>query len=567
MFNSFVRIFINSDDEDVAAEENFQISFTNVVNFLLLIYTLISGVHALLIESFGMAISNMTLSVLFIFYFLSHYVLVRSKTLIAFNRMVIFAHFIISYINASVLGFAGLSIMIYPFIAIILHGRRSGIALSIAQIVIELLYTLLCYYGYIPTVFNYSWIEVFIIFSEQMVAIFCYYIAIRWLSLLIYDRITEVGQLNEALSIKTDLVKNLSNDLKSQIHTVENIAEHLSHERMNPRQMELVANLKVTAGNLAQSVETVTVASEHNIRPIPKEETQFNIFNLISNVLVLYGAKLGGGNLHSVNISSDVPQNVVGNNTLIRQVFITSFDSLDRKFGLSSTPMKVSVSMNDVITDGMILNFAIESEHKIKLDRRDLTSSESKLLYQLQLDATQRLVKSAGGEFLVDLDDNGLLRIEFTLPFKGIESVAKQEEDERERATTAIVPMTKLEDVRMLVIDSDADSCQSIAQIMSGRIKGVFSAPDARSGIKLYENSRFDFFLVNIVDPKVDGTAFANKIREIEAGYGPGAPIYALTYSDETKYYNKLSTIIDGFITKPVAPDKLIKIVSDNFLA
>lgn len=565
VFKKILVMFASSNDEDLAAEENFQVSFSNVVNFLLLVYSLISGLHALLIENIGMAVSNMAFSLLFLLYFLSHYLTKRSLIVTAIDRMVIFSQFIVAYMNGSALGSAGVTLLVYPFIAIILHGRRFGVALSIIQIFICAAYTALCRYGVLPIPFMYSNIELFILASIQAVCIFVYYVAIRWLSSLIYDRITEVSQLNEALGIKTELVNTVTGKLKSQLNEIYNMSEKLSHERMNPRQVEMVATLRAVASNLLDSVEMVSTSSEHNIRPIEKEEIEVNVFNLISNVLVLYSKQSdNGGNIHSVNVSASVPQHILGNSQLTRQIFLTSFDALDRKFDLSKTPLKVSVSMNDVTTERMMLNFIISSKKSIELDRRDLTSSESKLLYQLQLDATQRLVKAAGGEFYVEITDEDSLVIDFTLPFR--DTILKN--DDNENITNliniaALATPINVEDMRILLVEDNIEICDDIREILQGKVKSITIVDNGKAALKKFENSHFDCILVDVDTAEVDGVTFIRKARDVESGYGAGVPIFALTGKDNKDIERNTSIKIDGVISKPFDTRNILDIIKD----
>lgn len=559
-FNKLIVMFASSNDEDLAAEENFRISFSNVVNFLLLVYSLISGLHALMIENIVMAVSNMAFSLIFILYFLSLYLTKHNLIVTAADRMVIFIHFIVSYINGSMLGSAGIATMIYPFIAIILHGRRFGVALSIIQVAICFLYTTMCKSGIITMPFLYTSMELFVLVSVQTVCIFVYYVAIRWLSSLIYDHITEVGQLNESLGIKTEMINTVTEQLKSQLTDVYNMTNNLSHERMNPRQMEIVSTLKAAAANLLDSVDVIASASEQNTRPIEREEVDINVFNLISNVLVLYGGNNNEAkNIHSVKVAAAVPQNVLGNSQLTRQIFLTSFDALDRKFDLSKTPLSVSVSMNDITSEKMMLNFVIASDKSIELDKRDLSSSESKLLYQLQLDATQRLVQAAEGEFYVEVTEDDSLIIDFTLPFK--DSIRKNTEEIDQNAPidiTALTQSVKLEEARILLLEDDLDVCEAIKDAVEGKVKSISVVENERAAIKKFENSHYDIIIADVDTIEVGGLSFIRKARDMESGYGAGTPIFALSSDEGNNLIRNTSIKIDGVISKPIQPQKIL---------
>ncbi|MCQ2204491.1 MAG: hypothetical protein MJZ15_08625 [Bacteroidales bacterium] len=567
LINRLLIMFAVSNDEDLAAEENFEVSFSNVVNFMLLVHCIISGTHALLIENIAMTLSNMVFCILFICHFLSHYIYQRNTIITAIDRVVIFAQFIASFINGSTLGSAAISMLMYPFIAIILHGRRLGIALSLIQMIITGVYSSLCLTGVLPFTFKYTTMDVFAIFSVQFVSIFTYYFAIRGLSSLIYDRITEVGQLNEALGIKTELIKDLSDNIKSQLKNINTAAHILSHERLNVNQRELVANMKISSETLIDTVESIANASELDIKPIQKEEITFNIYNLVSNVLLLFGSKTDkGNNIHSVSMSPEVPQTVLGNSQLTRQIFLLSFEALDRKFKLTSTPMKVAVSMNDINADNLTLCFSIMSEKQIHLDHRDLSTSESKLLYQLQLDSTQRLVQAAGGEFTVEIANDESLQIEFTLPFKDVVINQNTDKDlDMSLEYTPVEPTVKTEDARVLIVSGNSDYCKNICEGMQNKVKDVITAPHSKLGIKTYENGKFDFVIVDMSDKNVEGHLMIRAIREIEFGDGPGVPIFAIVKDiDKETYMGDLTNKIDGKISEETTAKEIINIIEET---
>ena len=564
ILNKIITIFTSSSDEDVSAEESFQTSFSNVVNFMLLLYCTCGGMYALMRENSGIAISNMIFSLLFIIYFLSHYFSSKNSALrIGINRMVIFAQFIATYINASILDMANISMQIYPFVAIILHGRKIGTIISILQMVIISIYSTLCLKGVLDIPFQYSISEVVIILLVQIVSMFIYLVAIRWLSALIYDRIVEVGQLNGSLSIKSDMIKKITGDVSSQLNVLKKSADQLVQNRLNRPQMEQATNIRAAAANLLNTIDSISSASELNIRPIDKEDIDFNIHNTISSVLSLFeGNNTKERSIHTINISPEVPSNIRGNSQLLRQVVMAIFEAIDRSFKMVETPITIKISIHDITADNIIIGFGIVSDNKIYLDHRDLSTSETKLLYQLRLESTQRMVEVSGGEFRALRTEQETLEIEFTLPYKKVQIIG---DNDLNNIPEYIQNKIKQTDIRILVTDSNSAYCSHLQEILNGKIKSVVSAPHSKVALKLYENSKFDVAIVNMSDPIVEGHLFIRSVRNIEVGLGTAIPIYVVVDSEKQNVYlGDLEGKIDGYITRTATADEIIEKIKET---
>ena len=564
ILNKILTLFAESDDEDVSAEEGFQTSFANVVNFMLLVYCTIGGVYSLLRENSGIAISDIIFSILFILYFISHYFIKRSPLIIGFNRLVIFSQFIVAYINGSLLGLANITIQIYPFVAIILHGRKMGTILSFLQIVVLSAYSTFGIKHLLPIPFEYSVFEVCTIMVVQTVSIFVYLVAIRWLSAMIYDRIIEVGQLNGSLNIKSEMIKRITTDINSQLSTLKKSADLLVKNRLNRPQMEQATNIRATAANLLNTIDAIASASELDIRPIDKEDIVFNIHNAISNALLLFENKDSKEqSLHTINISPEVPQEIRGNSLLVRQIILSIFDSIDKNFKMDSTPITIKISLHDITADNLIIGFAIVSDNKIYIDHRDLSTSETKLLYQLRLESTLRMVEAFGGEFRALTTEEETLEIHFTLPFKKASTLTENINDNP--IEQLLNNKTKLTDIRLLVIDNNFEYCEQLKNIMQPHIKEIVTAPHSKVALKLYENSKFDVALINMSEPSIEGHLFIRSVRDIETGLGISIPIYVIVDDEQQNVYlGDLEGKIDGFVTRSASAQEIISKIKET---
>lgn len=554
-------LFAVSSDEDISAEVSFRMSFTNVVNFALLFYSLVLGLDALFSEVLFVAVTNLLFSLLFVSYFVVTYLMKRTELWHAVNMLVVFVYFIVAYTNGGFLGYAGQPLIIYPFVAMVLHGRRVGAYLSLAQMSVLGLYYLALLAGIIPFECSYSVHELINSAILQCAGICIYYIAIRWISSLIYDKIHEVSQLNDELRVKGELVTMLTDQLVTPIKDIEKIAYRLGDEQLTMAQQDMLSMVKASTANVMDNIEAITKASKFNVRPIPKEEVVFNVYLLICNVMELYSSKEHRAK-HSVVMSSEVPQKLFGNSILCRQILLSCFDSLSRKMKVQELPMKIIVSLSDILQKGINIHFAIEIEEEVSIDHRDLSTLESKLVETLDLDVMRRLVVASDGEFLISSEHNKLT-IEFTLPYVDADLMMASDLPVANSMSSSMSMMSEvvpMSEAKVLVVDDNLLNQKIISMFISGRVKSVVTASGGREALAMFENSRFDVVLMDLQMPDMDGFVTTKKIREIEAGLGHRVPIIAVgaTLNDDSER-RCMEVGMDAYIFKPFKADDLIR--------
>lgn len=559
--NRLFNIFLFSSDEDLTAEDIFKVSFANVVNFFLLVYSLTIGLSFLFREMFYAALTNLVFSLVFVVYFVVAYLIKWTRVFELIDRSVIFLYFIVVYANCAYMGYSGMTIIIYPFIAIVMNGRRAGVWLSFLNVVLVVLCSLLLY-DIDPRLLKFSNLEIVSILVIQIASIFVYYVAIRWLSNLIYDKIHEVIMLNNEVKVKGELVSHILAQVEGPAADIDQAATQLMKERMSRSQTEMSTVIKASVNNIYNALWSIKKASEYSIRPILQEIVVFNVYSLISSVLVIYEKKS-----HSISISSEVPQTVLGNSILTRQIFLNTFDSLNRKIGLENQPVRVVVNLADLTVHDIVLTYQIAVDKVVTIDRRDLTSSDSQLIEMLELDVTRRMVLASGGQFTVSTDSEGL-HVEFSLPYRNAddESMYKMQTGAEVLSEPIGNGVCTLGEASVLVVDDNTINQKIVSLFIKDSVRKVTTADGGREAVNLFENNKFDIILLDLQMPDMDGFETARAIRAIEGGFGGRrTPIIAVTANsfadNESRCY---AAGMDGFISKPFKAEDLLSLMNKN---
>ena len=71
------------------------------------------------------------------------------------------------------------------------------------------------------------------------------------------------------------------------------------------------------------------------------------------------------------------------------------------------------------------------------------------------------------------------------------------------------------EDLKVLIIDDDADVRERLSSILMRRGYVVLTAQDGLEGLNIVKDNAIDVIFCDIVMPKMDGLEFLNKVHEI----------------------------------------------------
>lgn len=117
---------------------------------------------------------------------------------------------------------------------------------------------------------------------------------------------------------------------------------------------------------------------------------------------------------------------------------------------------------------------------------------------------------------------------------------------------------------KVLVVDDVANNRKLLVEILADRAI-CETAVDGKDALEVYRHSLktqpFDFILLDIALPDMDGVAVLRTIRDIEESngipLGEGIPIIMVTAHKEP-FMSSFKQGADEYILKPVDPDKLI---------
>ncbi len=560
--SKLVGAFYVSDSNDLSADEGFRLSFLNVVNAFALIYSLLIGINGLVFESFSLALVNLVFCCFFISHFILAYIIKRMALYNLINYVALFIFFVAIYISGNMLNQSVIMIIVYPFIALILHGRRNGIILSFAQLVLIVVLSIGFNADLFPTSRYFSVPEITVIAALQLMCIFVYYAAIRWMTNLIYDSLRDNNHKQELLQTKTELLSLLIKQLRMPLDNVRTSTNDLARDHLNTRQEELLEVIKTSTAGMQDMLSSIQNAAEFNIRPVEAESKIFNIQNLVTFALKTHACR-DMDKKHVVVVSPELPQEMIGNSSLTRQILLGILNGVNQKIALANTNIKILVSLSDIVSDGLSLNYSVGIATNFELDKRDLSSPELRLIEIFDLDMIGRLVRSQGGEFKVGLE-NGTLQIDFTLAYKNAtdnRTLGEETFGGKKRLSEIGQKAIELKDATVMVVDDNEVNRKIITMYVKERVKNVIVASGGREALHIFENNKVDVVLMDLQMPDIDGFVAASKIRQMESGSGRRGVILGLTAFRMPDNDSRCAEAgMDGCLSKPFSAEQILSI-------
>ena len=121
----------------------------------------------------------------------------------------------------------------------------------------------------------------------------------------------------------------------------------------------------------------------------------------------------------------------------------------------------------------------------------------------------------------------------------------------------------RLEGVRVLVVEDDADTRELVATVLGKAGAVTFTASNARDGIGMVPRVRPDVLVCDLAMPDQDGLAVVQQVKAWAAEAAVALPALALTaYARAEDREQALAEGFDRYLTKPVEPSELVRAVA-----
>lgn len=393
----------------------------------------------------------------------------------------------------------------------------------------------------------------------------------------IADDITEVKLLTEAIieskekaeeanKAKTEFLANMSHEIRTPMNSIIGFADLLSRTEKAGKEKNYVNAIRTSGKSLMTIINDILDLSKIEAGKIELNKEPIEIYEFIKEIKDIFEVQIADKDLvFRIETEDLVPAVLILDELRLRQVMFNIIGNAIKFTESGFIKLKLSGSTSENNESRINLRIDIQDtgigipEDKQQIIFESFRQQDEKVTRKyggsgLGLTISQRLVKlmngrievvsevGAGSIFSIILDD---------VPVAALKALKKN-------ADMAKSSTYEFEKSRLLIADDIKENRDLIKEIFHNTKVEVIEAEDGKEAVEIAEKVNPQLILMDIRMPRMNGIKAAELIRAEKK-----VPIVAFTASASiAQFSNKINSVFDAFIFKPVNVDELIEKIS-----
>lgn len=380
--------------------------------------------------------------------------------------------------------------------------------------------------------------------------------------------IHEKDKAEQATKSKSIFLAGISHEIRNHMSSIIGISEVLSETELSEEQHEYADVIINSGNNMLSIINEILDFSKIEAGQVIIKQEEFKLSKLIKDVISAHKPQLKGKNVKlKSNIESNIPDNLIGDTTRIKQVLINLVSNAIKFTDKGKITINVNLDKTEQYKNDINLKFNVEDtgigiseENQKKLfipfSQTDNATERNISGTGLGLAICKNLVKLMNGTIGVSSEvDKGSV-FWFTIKFK------KQEPDHNPNESDNPDP-DQQNPLNILLVEDNLMSQQLTKTILTKEGHKTDVADNGQIGLDMYINNNYDLVLMDIQMPVMDGIQASRLIREYEYGNGnDSVNIIAITaYTKEGEQQKLFDAGINLYLPKPFKTSQLLNMI------
>ncbi len=361
----------------------------------------------------------------------------------------------------------------------------------------------------------------------------------------------------EATKIKSEFLANMSHEIRTPMNGIIGMSHLVLQTTLSKKQLKFVKNIDSSANTLLKIINDILDFSKMEAGKLSIEKVNFNITQLLSNVLTIFEHTAHEKNLEiNVEFESDMPLNFSGDSLRISQVLINLLGNAVKftekgKISIHIKKSKAHCILFEVEDTGVGLTQEQVSKLFKAFSQADGSTTRKYGGTGLGLSISKQLVELMGGKIWVESELNVGSKFSFELK---LEEIHARELNSLEDEINIKDEMYTLAGSKILLVEDNIINQEIVTGLLENSGIRLDIASDGAEGVELFEKGNYELILMDLQMPIMDGYEATKIIRKADSNI----PIIALTANalleDKQKTHN---AGMNEHINKPIKIEQL----------
>jgi signal transduction histidine kinase/CheY-like chemotaxis protein len=390
-------------------------------------------------------------------------------------------------------------------------------------------------------------------------------------------RILEVKCLEarQATKSKSDFLSNMSHEIRTPINSVLGMNEMILRECKDENILDYASNIDSSGRMLLSLINDVLDFSKiesGNMEIVPTTYQTSEFLNDLLNMIWVPVKEKGLGFI--LEIDNNLPRELFGDDVRIRQVFTNLLTNAIKYTEEGTVTLKIE---GDVINNFKVMlhcevrdtGRGIKDEDMPNLFRafRRIEEKKSRNIIGtgLGLPITYHILETMGSHLEVDSIYGVGSVFSFSLeqdivddtPIEDFRGQIRTHASSKNYKASLYAP-----DAKVLVVDDNEMNRKVFINLLKAPQIQVTQADSGKACLKLVKEQKFDLIFLDHMMPEMDGIETLHHLKKMDhINHVPVVALTANAISGAREMY--LAEGFDAFLSKPIMPDKLEKMLMD----